>query len=160
MGSAPRSLSGIQAKKSLFMILTQALQVPSQQSLAVFSSSEPASFTGVVAGTEGCLTRRWNCGGGRVAQLGDFLDYPVGKASSEDEDGRFTGENVLGKEVSECSLGLALDDASAGGDFGGASESDRLHVMSEAWPRRFPRGAFAGTGKSREFDVGGWCRGD
>ena len=84
-----------------------------------FSSSEPASFTGVVAGTEGCFTRRWNCGGGRVARLGDFLDYPAGKT---------LGDDVVGQVVFD-----------AGNGVGGASKYDQLHDESETERlERFP----------------------
>ena len=59
----------------ILMFPTQILQVSSHQSLAVFLRPNQPFFTCVVAGTDG-LTRRWNCGGGRVAQLGRSLDFP------------------------------------------------------------------------------------
>ena len=44
-----------------------------------FSLPKPAFFSGVVAGIDG-LTRRWNCGGGKVAR--SFLDFPDEKFSA------------------------------------------------------------------------------
>ena len=56
-------------------------RLPSQQSLVVFLRPNQPLFTGVVAGTDG-LTRRWNCGGGRVARLGRSLDFPYERFSA------------------------------------------------------------------------------
>ena len=69
------------------MVPVQIHQFPSQQSLAFFSSScgDPASFfTGVVAGTTGCRTRRWQTGGGREkeAQVDNFESQVLSSGSS------------------------------------------------------------------------------
>ena len=71
VGSASRSLSGNEANKVVVNgFLPQNILVPSQQSLAFFSTGEPASVfegtAGVVSGTDNFVGRRWNGkGGGR-----------------------------------------------------------------------------------------------
>ena len=103
MSSASGLLDGNQAKRANFFKISSSGSHVDPQSAkpGSFSSVEPASFTGVVAGTKGCLTRRWNNGGGRVALPGDFLDYPGGHIFSGAGGGRSHEENALGEKLIE-----------------------------------------------------------
>ena len=76
MGSAPSSLSGKQPKKDsifdIFDVSHSGSSAPQSAKPGVFLRPNHPFFTGVVAGIDG-LTRRWNCGGGKVAR--SFLDF-------------------------------------------------------------------------------------
>ena len=88
---------------SMFPVQASVL-VPRRQSLAVFFTVEPASsFTCVVAGTEGCLTRRW------VENLVDVLVkpgnfvYPVEEPLKVDGVGMDVGAAGGGVRALPCS---------------------------------------------------------
>ena len=78
------------------MVPVQMHQIPSQQSLAFFLlENSPPFFTGVVSGTKGYRTRRWQTGGGRekVAQVDNFESQVLISGSS--------GETEVFSAVSE-----------------------------------------------------------
>ena len=87
VGNASSFLYGIQAKRVSLNGSCAGASVPQSAKPGLFSSScgEPASFfTGVVAGTTGHRTRRWQIGGGREkkAQVDNFESQVLSSGSS------------------------------------------------------------------------------
>ena len=82
VGNASSFLHGIQATRVSFNGPCAEISGPQSAKPRLFSGEPASFFTGVVAVTVGCSTRRWNCGGGRVAQLGRSQDFSVEKLSA------------------------------------------------------------------------------
>ena len=80
VGSASGLLDGNQAKRANFFKVSSSGSHVDPQSAkpGSFSSFEPASFTGVVAGTKGCLMRRWNSRVDRGGGMDDQVVVPAG----------------------------------------------------------------------------------
>ena len=130
MGNASSFLYGIQAKKVSFNGPCAEVSGPQSAKPGLFSGEPVSFFTGVVAGSVGCSTRRWNCGRGRVARLGRSKDSSVEKISA--------GQVVCGTgQVGDWSElgGEAHCDPKCGQRVGAVAavlEDDRLSMVLEA----------------------------
>ena len=129
MGSASRLLGGNQAKRAnFFKVSSSGSHVPQSAKPGSFSPSfEPASFTGVVAGTKGCLTRRW-IGRSLLGRMED-PDFQVSGCP-----GRFPGSLVKPPKVSGQ---------------GGPAEAEGMITVSEFWIVRVVPQRLIGCTRSR-----------